>query len=55
MTIEHKKRPYQSPEIVELGAMEELTRGSGFGLRDFWVFGVDDVIGNCRHDSCAGS
>jgi len=55
MSIEQPKRPYQTPEIVELGQMEDLTRGSGFGFADFFVFGISDVIGNCGGDSCARS
>ena len=27
MDLQQHKRPYESPEIVDLGAMEELTRG----------------------------
>ncbi|HEY1292377.1 MAG TPA: lasso RiPP family leader peptide-containing protein [Chloroflexota bacterium] len=27
MSLPQPKRPYQTPEIVELGSMEDLTRG----------------------------
>jgi hypothetical protein len=55
MSIEQHKRPYQTPEIVDFGQMEELTRGSGWGFADFFFVGVSDVIGNCGHNSCARS
>jgi len=55
MTSEQHKRPYQTPEILEFGQMEDLTRGSGWGWADFWVFGISDPIGNCARNSCARS
>src|SRR5215475_13772763 len=54
MSIE-AKRTYQAPEIIEFGQMEELTKGSGLGIIDYFVFGNSDVIGNCSDNSCARS
>jgi len=49
------KKKYVSPKIVVRGTIEEITQGSGWGIRDFFVFGIADVIGNCKNDSCVVS
>ena len=46
------KKTYESPELVVRGTIEEITQGSGIGLRDFFVFGINDVIGTCANGSC---
>lgn len=46
------KKAYSSPQLVVRGTIEEITQGSGFGIRDFFVFGIADVIGNCGNNSC---
>jgi hypothetical protein len=46
------KKTYESPELVVRGTIEEITQGSGWGLKDVFVFGINDVIGNCGNGSC---
>jgi hypothetical protein len=46
------KRAYHTPQLIRHGSIEEITLGSGFGIRDLFVFGTDDVIGNCDNNSC---
>lgn len=46
------KKSYVSPTLVVRGTIEDITQGSGFGLRDLFVFGIADVIGNCKDNSC---
>ena len=55
MTTENHKRPYQAPEIVELGPVEELTKGTGLGGADWLIFGETAPGGNCFRRTCAGS
>ena len=45
------KKKYVSPKIVVRGTIEEITQGSGWGIRDFFVFGITDAIGNMGGDS----
>jgi hypothetical protein len=47
-----QKQTYETPELVTFGSVEELTAGDGRGIKDFFVFGIDDAIGNCRDGSC---
>lgn len=46
------KKAYVVPEIIVHGTVENITQGDGFGFKDFFVFGIGDVIGNCKNDSC---
>lgn len=46
------KKAYISPAIVVRGTIEEITQGSGIGIRDFFVFGISDAIGTCANSSC---
>lgn len=48
------KKVYVSPAIIVRGTIEDITQGSGFGIRDFFVFGINDAIGQtgCRNNSC---
>jgi hypothetical protein len=46
------KKAYITPEIIVHGTVEEITQGSGRGIRDFFVYGINDVIGNCGNNSC---
>ena len=46
------KSPYVSPKLTIHGSLEELTLGSGIGLNDIFVFGLNDPIGNCGSGSC---
>lgn len=46
------KKSYEAPELIVHGPVEELTQGSGIGIKDFFVFGISDVIGNCKNGSC---
>lgn len=47
------KKAYATPKVIVHGTVEKITQGSGFGIRDFFVFGINDVIGNCKNNSCA--
>lgn len=47
------KKVYITPEIIVHGTIEEITQGSGWGIRDLFVFGISDVIGNCGNNSCS--
>lgn len=49
------KKIYVTPAIMVRGTIEEITQGSGFGIRDLFVFGIADVIGNCKNNSCVRS
>lgn len=49
------KKPYTAPELIVHGTVEEITQGSGWGIRDFFVYGIDDAIGNCGNNSCQRS
>lgn len=49
------KKSYIAPKLVVHGTVEEITQGSGLGLKDFFVFGINDVIGNCKDNSCVVS
>lgn len=49
------KKIYITPRIVVRGTIEEITQGSGFGIRDLFVFGIADAIGNCKNNSCVRS
>jgi hypothetical protein len=40
------KKPYISPRIVVRGTIEEITQGNGGGIKDFFVFGINDPIGS---------
>lgn len=46
------KKSYSSPKLEVRGTIEDITQGSGWGVRDFFVFGIADAIGNCRRNSC---
>ena len=46
------KKLYNPPRITVHGSIEEITLGSGFGIRDILVFGLADPIGNCSNNSC---
>jgi hypothetical protein len=46
------KREYEAPELIVHGAVEDITQGSGWGIVDFFVYGMGDPIGNCRNGSC---
>lgn len=46
------KKVYVSPTVVVHGTIEDITQGSGFGIRDLFVFGISDAIGNCGNKSC---
>lgn len=46
------KKVYVAPGIVVRGTIEDITQGSGFGIRDFFVFGIADAIGTCANNSC---
>ena len=46
------KKVYVSPTVVVHGTIEDITQGSGWGIRDFFVFGIADAIGNCKNNSC---
>lgn len=46
------KKTYSSPRLEVRGTIEDITQGSGFGIRDFFVFGISDAIGNCKNNSC---
>lgn len=46
------KKMYCSPKLEVRGTIEDITQGSGFGFRDFFVFGIADAIGTCRNNSC---
>jgi hypothetical protein len=46
------KKTYEAPELIVRGTIEEITQGSGLGIKDFFVYGIDDVIGNCKDNSC---
>lgn len=45
------KKSYSSPKLEVRGTIEDITQGSGWGIRDMFVFGIAD-IGNCRNKSC---
>jgi|PlaIllAssembly_1097288.scaffolds.fasta_scaffold1191484_2 hypothetical protein len=45
------KKKYVAPKIVVRGTIEEITQGSGWGIRDFFVFGITDAIGNMGRDN----
>ena len=49
------KKKYVAPKIVVRGTIEDITQGSGWGIRDFFVFGIADAIGRCKDDSCVVS
>ena len=40
------KKRYISPRIVVRGTIEEITQGNGWGIKDFFVFGISDPIGS---------
>ncbi len=46
------KKSYSSPKLEVRGTIEDITQGSGWGFKDFFVFGIGDAIGNCKNNSC---
>jgi hypothetical protein len=44
------KKRYSSPKIFVRGTIEEITQGNGWGIKDFFVFGVANPIGNVTYD-----
>lgn len=46
------KKTYEAPELIVRGTIEEITQGSGIGLKDLFVYGLSDAIGNCGNNSC---
>lgn len=40
------KKHYVSPRIVIIGTIEDITWGNGWGIKDFFVFGITDAIGH---------
>jgi hypothetical protein len=49
------KKTYEEPILTLYGEIEDITLGSGFGIRDIFVYGLSDVIGNCGGNSCERS
>ncbi len=49
------KKVYSAPRLIVHGTIEQITQGSGWGFRDFFVFGIGDVVGNCGNNSCVVS
>jgi hypothetical protein len=47
-----ERKAYRSPNLTVYGSVESITQGSGIGLKDFVVYGLSDVIGNCKNNSC---
>ncbi len=47
-----QKKRYVKPELTVHGDVEKITQGSGFGIKDVFVYGLADPIGNCGGDSC---
>ena len=46
------RKTYTSPQLIVHGSVEEITLGSGIGIRDFLVYGMGDPIGRCLDNSC---
>ncbi len=46
------KKVYEAPKLTVHGDIEKITLGSGIGIRDLFVYGLADPIGNCRNGSC---
>ena len=40
-----EKKVYTTPTLIVYGKIEEITKGSGIGLQDIFVYGLGDVIG----------
>ena len=38
------KKTYSAPRLIVHGTIEQITQGSGWGFRDFFVFGIGDVV-----------
>jgi hypothetical protein len=36
---------YSAPRLVEYGSIEQLTQGQGWGIKDIFVYGLNDPIG----------
>jgi hypothetical protein len=53
-TMENKKT-YEEPILTLYGDIEDITLGSGWGVNDFFVFGISNPIGNCGGNSCERS
>ena len=45
------KKRYISPRIVIRGTIEEITQGNGGGIKDFFVFGINDPIASSSQAS----
>jgi hypothetical protein len=45
------KRIYTAPRLVQYASIEQLTQGQGLGIRDIFVYGLNDPIGRPRTGS----
>lgn len=39
------KTPYTPPQLIVHGNIEQITLGEGWGIRDIFVYGLNDPIG----------
>lgn len=49
------KKVYAAPSLVVRGTIETITQGNGWGINDFFVYGIANAIGDCRNNSCVVS
>jgi hypothetical protein len=40
-----EKKTYETPALVTYGDVEKLTLGEGWGIQDFFVYGICNPIG----------
>lgn len=50
--MDEGKKTYEAPTLEVYGDVEEITLGSGIGLKDLVVYGLSDPIGSCKNGSC---